>query len=189
MAVSFTDHGSRTTPPAAFFAPVMAFLGPKVWLAGGSIVRWLEGAKINEGDFDLFTDDPDGLSKRLTEDADCFLTLTSDLAYSHETRTANIQVIRRPYLSMESVIDSFDFTARMLAYDGTNFIAGMFTLEHIEDKLLVFNSEGKSDKMSFSLTSLTGLVKYGNRGYTLDFKNARLFLEAWGCQNVLMTAY
>ena len=36
--------GDKLVPPGKFFEPVWWRLGESVWLAGGAVVRWLEGA-------------------------------------------------------------------------------------------------------------------------------------------------
>lgn len=171
-------------PLSVVAAPVYSFLGPDVWLAGGALVRWLEGATRNEGDFDLFTSEPQLLCERLGASG-LYELSSSMLAISF---TGKIQVIRRPYPSLTDVLESFDFTARMVGTDGIDVLAGKFALVDIQKKCILFN-RSKKEKLSFSLTSLTGLVRYGNRGYTLDNQNAKLFLEAWECRNVLTSDY
>lgn len=169
--------------PANFFAPVYHLLGPLtgplhggIWLAGGAVVRWLEGEKVNAADFDIFSSDVDE-AKRRVEAAGFQALRDSFLSTTFENRNdVRVQVIKRAYPSLLDVLNSFDFRARMVGTDGNLLYAHPKAQEDISRRQLV---QHQGD-FSLTVTSLFGLAKYANRGYTLSHSQARNFLKAWG---------
>jgi hypothetical protein len=169
--------GTKLTPPGQFFEPVWWRLGEGCWLAGGAVVRWLEGAKdIGDGDYDLWGPQPSAIT--FPE-----MKRESELSTTYDVRGANVQVIKREYQSLEEVLESFDFTARMAGTDGKNLYVGLTTLKDMANKKIVRNPTGN---FSINVTSLYGMLKYGNRGYRIDYGEARNMLSAWGVPDTLL---
>lgn len=161
-----------------YFIPgdIRKHLSPKNWLAGGAIVRWQEGAKSNNGDWDFFTEDPLQLLRDFHTDG-WFIDRESGWAWTlkNDLNPEVVQVIRLPFTYPTEVIDRFDFTVRQWITDGTTLYYGKSTKQDLEDRVIRFNNPRFSD----SLTSLVGMMKYANRGYTLDYGEARQFLARW----------
>jgi hypothetical protein len=174
--VGHSSDYEHVISPSIFFAPVYRYLDPNtVWLAGGSVVRWLEGERSNAADFDLFSSNPEVLRDLLN---DKLIPLNeSFLSYTFETESGDkVQVIKRPYPTLIDVLKSFDFHARMVGTDGNMLIASSRALKDIRYKKITPH-EGD---FSLTTTSLYGVAKYANRGYTLTHGGARDFLKAWG---------
>lgn len=160
-----------------FLKPVAGFLGPTIWCAGGAIVRWAEGLSTNEADFDLFSPTPEPLKFGLLSSAKFYEMPDGPLSFNLRADSGeHVQIIQRPYPTLESVIQSFDFRARMLGTDGVRLVMQRYAMEDIEHKRIKFNP----GDFSISTTSLFGLVKYGNRGYRIDHVESAKFLKAWG---------
>lgn len=164
-----------------YIQPVLPYLGDTVWLAGGALTRLLEGEETNHADFDLFAVNPSMLWVKLLEDGwhqerESSLSWTLRIADWPEP----IQVIKRSYESLEQALNSFDFTARMVGTDGTRLIAHPKTLFHIKDKQIRFNP----GDFSITITSLFGIAKYANRGYTLNHAEAKNFMKQWGVPGI-----
>jgi hypothetical protein len=164
-----------------FLKPVYDYLGHNVWCAGGAVVRYLEGLTTNEADFDLFTPTPEPLFHGLLASGNFSERPKGSISYNLiGPGYSTIQIIDREYHSLEEVLNSFDFRARMVGTDGNQLLMHRYAKEDIEHKVIKFNP----GNFSISTTSLYGLVKYGNRGYKLDYYDADKFLKAWGVPHV-----
>ena len=106
------------------------------WIAGGALRRTLQG-KEPESDFDFFFRDADQLiafSRKL--EARGLEKIRETMHHVHyrgrvgsDAALRDIQCIRFAfYQSASAVIDSFDYTICMLAFDGKTLTLGDFTL-------------------------------------------------------------
>jgi len=153
--------------------------GKGVWLAGGSVRRTFEGQKL-DSDFDFFFRDEksmDDFIKKLEgrganllkeNDKNKMFILPSEVE-EHEIEgfdgkyipELKIQCINFEFFpDIQAVIDSFDFTICMFAFDGTDFFIGDFSLWDLSKKRLVIN------KISYAVSSMRRLIKYTNQGFT-----------------------
>lgn len=167
------------TDPEVFFKPVWDLLGDKVWVAGGAVNRYLEGKPTNSADFDLFSNFDGPIYSKVLERVKLQggdLSIESFLAWTFTTPSGVIQLIKRPYENLQSVLASFDFTARMVGTDGKVLVAHEDSLNDIQRKRI----RHFPGDFSITTTSLFGLVKYGTRGYTIDHKESGKFMKAWG---------
>src|SRR3990167_4454502 len=152
------------------FAPyVYPYLGKDVWLAGGSLLDFKR--RHEPVDYDLFAQRPAELGAEFG-----YIIRESALAWTYKN---NIQVIKRSYNSIEDLLNSFDFTIRMIGTDGTFLYKVEGWEEAHNNKKIVFNP----GEFSNPLTSLVSVVKYGQKGYTLDYEECRNFLSSWGVKN------
>lgn len=165
-----------------FLAPVWGLLGPQTWVAGGALTRMLEGASKNEGDFDIFAYDYSAVQDEL--DKSKHVIFAGSSPYSLNYRTVNgdrrIQVVRRHYESLTECLESFDFTVRMVGTDGVTMLMDSHTAPDILHRAIRFHQ----GILSTPVTSLFSIAKYANRGYTIDYSEAKAFLTSWGVNNL-----
>jgi hypothetical protein len=138
------------------------------WIAGGALRRTLQG-KEPESDFDFFFRDKDQL--------ECFALTLSALGLEKiretqhhvhyrgrlgsEAAIRDVQCIRFAfYDSASAVIDSFDFTICMLAFDGKTLTLGDFTLWDLGRKRLAIH------KISYPVATMRRMLKYTSQGFT-----------------------
>lgn len=157
--------------------PRLSSSGP--WLAGGALRRTLLGQEP-DSDFDFFFRDADqlldfthgletrGLTKvRETEHHVHYRGRIGDLGGERD-----VQCIRfRYYQTADEVIDSFDFTVCMFAFDGSTLTAGDMALWDLGRKRLAVH------KLTYPLASMRRLLKYGRQG----------FFACNGCLSTLLT--
>lgn len=165
--------------PENFFAPVWHLLGPEVWLAGGAVVRWLEGESFNGADFDLYSTDPmqlfNSMGRPLVKESQYAITVMQGLA--------KVQILKHPYSNLEAVFDSFDFSPRTVGTDGTSLVFGDGTMDDLIVKRMRFIRQMEEGPV----TSLEGMIRYANRGYTLTHAEATKALKAWGVPESKLT--
>ena len=179
-----------STRTASFLAPVLKYLNPSVWVAGGALVRAFEGYVQNESDYDLFGMKPEVIRDMLLADGwlllfehPRFWNFKAEEPGTIHAKVPLVQVIKQPYESIEQLLTSFDFKARMVGTDGMDLYADEQALKDIHDRK--FHSNGTSFNTPGSLAAL---VKYANRGYTLEHKEAIKFLKAWGVPDSTLQA-
>lgn len=151
--------------------------GESVWLAGGAVRRLFEGKKP-DSDFDFFFKDQTSTenfedeliemgARLLSEnDKNKKYILPSSIPEDMEGEDVylpemEIQCINFQYFdSPKAVIDSFDFTICMFAFDGDYFYIGDFSLWDLARKKLVIN------KVTYGVATVRRLMKYANQGFT-----------------------
>jgi len=159
-----------------FFEPILKYMKhhSSMWVAGGSVVRWLEGAdQVKPGDFDLFAKEPANFWQLEQPD-----TMTS-WARTYKLDDANrVQVITRPYESLEEVLDGFHMTVTQTGLDieSGELVVGPTTLSDIHNKKMKRHNPSIP---SSAATALHSFLKYAARGYTMDYDQVREFLKGW----------
>jgi hypothetical protein len=137
----------------------------------------LEGQPSNEADFDLFSPAPAAVHSLLENNG---FALNRESLVSYELldlKGHKIHIVKFPFATIEEALGSFDFTARMAGTDGQLLYTGPSTLKDIRHRVIKRNKAGR---FSINTTSLNGVVRYANRGYTLSYGDAQQMLEAWG---------
>ena len=76
------------------------------------------------------------------------------------------------YPSMETLLDSFDFTCIMVGVEGNSFWYDERFPEAIEKRLLVWN------KITYPAASLRRLMKYARKGYAMQEEQYQAFVQA-----------
>lgn len=146
--------------------PALSAQGP--WLAGGALRRTLLG-KEPESDFDFFFRDADQLSEfvdglkergfqkvRETRHHVHYRGIVGDSGLPRD-----IQCIRFAFYDCaEAVIDSFDFTVCMFAFDGEILTAGDFALWDLGRRRLAVH------RITYPVATMRRLLKYGAQGFT-----------------------
>jgi len=145
--------------------PELTPSGP--WIAGGAIRRTALGQEP-DSDFDFFFRSVEQLDTfSLSLEARGFTLFRETEHHKHyrgyidgDPMMRDIQLIRFSfYASAEAVIDSFDFTICMLAFDGVRLTVGDFTLWDLGRKRLAVN------RITFPVSSMRRLLKYTRQGF------------------------
>lgn len=147
--------------------PALGSSGP--WIAGGSVRRLFIGAPM-DSDFDFFFANPEQAGNFLIS----MKKLGAILKNENEKNSTwlvpaiesgpelTVQAVTFAYFeSMRQVIESFDFTICQFAYDGDHFEVGEFSLWDSARKRIV------PAKITFGVSSVRRLLKYGRQGYTI----------------------
>ena len=160
------EFGETTLAKLLAALPALSKTGP--WLAGGALRRTLMGQEPSS-DFDFFFQDADQLAEfraaverlglvkvRETQHHVHYRGRVGDSAIERD-----IQMIRFAfYPSAEAVIDSFDFTICMIAFDGETLTVGDHTFWDLGRKRLAVH------KITYPVATMRRLLKYGTQGFT-----------------------
>lgn len=145
--------------------PELSQSGP--WLAGGALRRTLLGLEP-ESDFDFFFQNAEQLENfRLKLEASGLVKVRETAHHFHYRGRVgevgperDIQLIRFMfYTDTKSVIDSFDYTICMFAYDGDLLTVGDFSLWDLGRKRLAIN------RITYPVATMRRLLKYTNQGF------------------------
>ncbi len=176
IAHNLTDFLARSTDKSfdeTTLASVLRELPPLSsdgpWIAGGALRRRLQG-KEPDSDFDFFFHDADQLAAFVREleargmekvrETEHHVHYRGRLGKSGTDR--DVQCIRFSfYGSAASVIDSFDYTICMLAFDGQTLTVGDFTLWDLGRQRLAIH------KITYPVATMRRLLKYGQQGFTV----------------------
>lgn len=138
------------------------------WLAGGSLRRTLQGLEP-ESDFDFFFRNADQLASFVTALEKLGLEKIRETQHHVHYRgrlgdsgiVRDVQCIRFAfYESAQAVIDSFDYTICMLAFDGVGITMGDHTLWDLGRKRLAIN------KVTYPIATMRRMLKYTSQGFT-----------------------
>jgi hypothetical protein len=162
-----TDKEFSATTLARILAglPDLGAHGP--WIAGGA-VRRTALAQEPDSDFDFFFRNADQLAVFAADlEGKGFTKFRETEHHLHyrgylpgDPLQRDIQCIRFSfYESAEQVINSFDFTLCMLAFDGLTLTVGDFTLWDLGRKRLAVN------RITFPVSSMRRLLKYTRQGF------------------------
>jgi hypothetical protein len=120
------------------------------------------------------------------EKLDYELSYKSDSAKTYTKDGVKVQVISTSLISgsAQQVIDQFDYTICMGAYDfeGMTFVLHENFVEHIARKELYYNTAGK-----YPISSLFRLRKYIKKGYTIP--GLEIIKLALSINNLKMTSF
>lgn len=146
--------------------PPLATDGP--WIAGGALRRTLQG-KEPESDFDFFFRDEDQLKAFVLKLEEHGMEKIRETAHhvhyrgrlGDECAIRDVQCIRFAfYSSASAVIDSFDYTICMLAFDGRTLTLGDFTLWDLGRRRLAIN------RITYPVATMRRMLKYASQGFT-----------------------
>ncbi|MDY8046541.1 hypothetical protein UY416_09570 [Paenibacillus polymyxa] len=148
------------------------------WLAGGAIRRTLIGMEL-ESDFDFFFKNAEQLSlfRKGIEKIGANKINENEHAETYMKRINGkdrlIQIVKMDfYDSPETLLDSFDFSITQLAYDGTDFYFGKYTLWDLPRKKLTLH------KLTYGVATMRRLIKYTQQGFTACAGTMKAILEA-----------
>lgn len=147
----------------------LGILSNEVVLAGGSL-QTLINDDITINDYDIFfvSDNPNRMNENVTivskklEDQgyECVFECPAGELRTFKKDGMKIQLIKKsPYIDMESLISSFDFTACMAAYNGTEFLFAYSFIKASKYLKLDVNY------ISYPVSSLRRLLKYQKKGF------------------------
>lgn len=146
--------------------PPLGVDGP--WIAGGALRRTLQG-KEPDSDFDFFFKNADQLGEFVAGlEARGFTKVRETEHHVHyrgciegNSLERDIQCIRFAfYEDAKAVIDSFDYTICMLAFDGGQLTLGDFTLWDLGRSRLAIN------KITYPVSTMRRMLKYTSQGFT-----------------------
>jgi hypothetical protein len=146
--------------------PSLSQEGP--WLAGGALRRTLQG-KEPESDFDFFFRGEDQLKAFVRKIEARGMEKVRETAHHVHYRgrlgddcaVRDIQCIRFAfYHDALEVIDSFDYTICMLAFDGQYLTVGDFTLWDLGRRRLAIH------KITYPVATMRRMLKYASQGFT-----------------------
>lgn len=167
----------------AAFEPVSGILQEgETWLAGGAL-RTLFSEKETIADFDIFFKNKGSLSQAKAgllasgfkqvfacprgELFTFFKKHDFDMQNMklHDTAGVKVQCIaRRFYKDADDLINSFDFTACMAAYDSKTLVLDKRMISSVKTKVLELNH------LEYPVASLNRMMKYKEKGYTIPEK-------------------
>ena len=160
-----TDKPFEETTLSVILAdlPELSKQGP--WIAGGALRRTLLGQEP-ESDFDFFFRDADQLEGFVTELVSAGMIKVRETQHHVHYRgrvggmDRDIQCIRFAfYKSAEEVIESFDYTLCMFAFDGETLTAGEYSLWDLGRGRLAVH------KLTYPVASMRRLIKYTSQGF------------------------
>jgi hypothetical protein len=150
--------------------PLLKFLDLKKYnavIAGGAARLWHSGMDIGSHDIDIWFKDESDLQKMQS----CFYDksfsprIVTEFAVTYmgveiNDKYYNIQLIKKYNKEIIDLFDSFDITVCKIATDGEQWWFGDNYLEHVQNKVLHFESCNSN--------SLRRLFKYASYGFCLD---------------------
>ena len=162
-----TDKPFADTALAGVLSGLPALSSDGPWIAGGALRRTLLGSEP-ESDFDFFFRDEAQLTSFATQiEASGFAKHRETQHHVHyrgrigDGPVRDIQCIRFAfYKSAAEVIDSFDYTICMLAFDGSKLTLGDFTLWDLGRRRLAIH------KVTFPVATMRRMLKYTSQGFT-----------------------
>lgn len=130
------------------------------WLAGGSIQSLLTDSKIN--DYDIFSN---GLSKELKHNLLCNKYIPffeNDRVAKFRIQNQVLDIVKIPFESPETTIQSFDFTVSGAAIDsqGKFYCLDRFWQDLATRKLVI-------NRIDHPLSTLRRMQKYIKKGFTI----------------------
>lgn len=165
------------------FKPVNSILKEKgIWLAGGAL-RTLFSEKETIADFDIFFKNKRNLTQA-KEDLKALgfkqvfacpkgelFTFTKNHDFDmqnmklYDTPGLKVQCIaKRFYNDADDLINSFDFTACMAAYDSRTLVLDKRMISSVKTKVLELNH------LEYPVASLNRMMKYKEKGYAIPEK-------------------
>jgi hypothetical protein len=147
--------------------PKFDFDGGKmnVVIAGGCIRDCLFGEKYN--DIDIFGLTKEGLDKfvelNLSKVKGYRLVYFNDNLRTYKKGNVKVQIVYREYETLDSILDSFDFTVCQFMYDGERVLCNPDSLLDVYHKRIVINH---IDSL-FVLDTFRRVQKYIQRGYSI----------------------
>jgi hypothetical protein len=159
-----TDFSETTLAKVLGTVPTLSAAGP--WIAGGAIRRTIMG-KEPESDFDFFFRDADQLGTFADGLLERGYRKVRETEHHIQFRGApnggverDVQLIRfKYYQSAEDVIDSFDFTICMVAFDGETLTAGEYALFDLGRQTLAIH------QVTFPVSTMRRMIKYTKQGF------------------------
>jgi hypothetical protein len=145
------------------------FLGKKIdvpvmggWVAGGAIRRWF-GSDENLSDVDMFFNSEASFENYRKEYlGKATLLHETPNALTYDYNEMRLQLIRvKWFVTLEELLDSFDFTVCQFAWDGNNFFATPEALVSVLRKHLGVHKIQKD----FAVDSLRRAFKYAKKGF------------------------
>ena len=145
--------------------PALSSSGP--WIAGGALRRTLIGGEP-ESDLDFFFRDADQLSSFTAALEAMGLKKFRETQHHVHYKGAigggeerDVQCIRFAfYENASAVIDSFDYTICMLAFDGETLTLGDHTLWDLGRRRLAVH------KITYPVSTMRRMLKYATQGFT-----------------------
>lgn len=171
-----TDRAFAETTLALVLKELPSLSKDGPWIAGGALRRTLQG-KEPESDFDFFFRDAEQLAAFVLKLEARGMEKVRETAHHIHYRgrlgesgiPRDVQCIRFAfYQSTQAVIDSFDYTICMLAFDGTTLTLGKFTLWDLGTNRLAIH------KITFPVSTMRRMLKYTSQGF-------------WACSGCLAT--
>lgn len=163
-----TDKPFAETTLAAILAGLPALSGSGPWIAGGALRRTVLG-KEPDSDFDFFFKDADQLGQFTAAlEAKGFLKIRETEHHVHyrgrvgdSALDRDVQCIRFAFYDRaEAVINSFDYTICMLAFDGKDITLGDYTMWDLGRMRLAIN------KISYPVATMRRMLKYTKQGFS-----------------------
>lgn len=172
MVMNLIDFLGRSTDQNfddCSLAKVLAALPPLSpqgpWLAGGALRRTLLNQEP-DSDFDFFFRDKEQLDAFVTALEQSSMTKIKETQHHVHyrgrlgERNVDVQCIRFAfYANAIAVVESFDFTICMFAFDGSDLTVGAYALWDLGRKRLAVN------KVTFPVSSMRRVLKYASQEF------------------------
>ena len=140
------------------------------WVAGGAVRRMFTDGIIHVSDIDIFYKNEEDFEKisKMIESRDDYKSNSTNFAYkTFILKNENVyilQLIKKPFLSVNELLNDFDFTICMAATDGWNWITDDRFFNHLEKKILFLNNFTPERRSKISISKR--IAKYCSYGFT-----------------------
>ena len=143
------------------------------WLCGGAILRWFNNE--GPGDFDIFCkSQKQEILILKSMNAKFEVGKESNYAYTYNVYGNKVQIIKHSFHnqdSLEGILDKIDFTICHFGISHEAILFNTTTLQDAADKKI------KIHHINNANDTLRRIIKYTQRGYTLDYKERLSFLQ------------
>jgi len=150
------------------------------WIVGGAVRRALCGLPMENGDIDIFCRSQEDVRKAiefLFQECKATGSRSTANATNVDVRGTPVQIITKPFATLEECLASVDFNICVAATDGWRWVADMRFFEDITTKRLTMNSSAWRAQQPMRL------VKYAEMGFVpepgLLTRALRLDDEEW----------
>lgn len=142
--------------------PFDKLCGAQVWIAGGAIRASLMGEPI--ADYDLFFSDQDAMERTKDRITEMGLTLVFSCPqgelFTYKGSGQKVQLIcKRLYASPAELIDTFDLTPAMFAYDGLRIVTTRDAIRHARNRDIHIH------RLTYPVATLSRIARYQRKGY------------------------
>lgn len=152
------------------------------WVAGGSVLRTFMGLPIDT-DVDLFFPNEsvynvslELLRKHATFIRESKFSHTFEILLEYHGREMKVktQIIRQVYKEKAvDIINGFDLSICQIAFDSERIVCPQETIEDLKSKRMTI----LINNITHPVSTLKRVLKYSQRGYTVDDKNLKEFTD------------
>jgi hypothetical protein len=146
-----------------FFRFMAEHVSPSFVLAGGAVRDIMFGQEVSDFDYFFIGRNDWAEKERFFEENSWKRVHSSDRLTTFKKNGIKVQLIKREYEDLYQLLNSFDFTHCVFAYDGLAVYTSSEALLDTPARRLIVNRITPD----FALDSFRRMIKYIQRGYTI----------------------